>query len=178
MTVAAGADPDAADDVVTLTLTALGADYAAPERALTVTVGDIDTAGLKVAGAPVTVDEEGATPGTFTVVLETAPAPGAPVTVTVSGLEGTDLKVLPSSHTFTAKDWDRPKTFEVTAGTDPDAQDDAAVLVLTPAGSAEYDALEPTEVAVAVRDDDAPGLKLSATQLEVAEAGAGPSRCS
>ena len=174
VTVAAGPDADAADDVETLTLQASDADYdGTPERALTVTVTDTDTPRLEVvADTPVTVDENGATPGTFTVTL--ASEPTAPVTVSVSGLEGTDLKGLAVvAHLHRGELGPARRTFEVTAGDDADAQDDAATLTLKAEGAAEYEALDASTVAVAVRDDDKRGLKLSKTQLQMPEGGEG-----
>ena len=172
VTVAAATDADAADDMVTLRHRAAGADYrSAPVRELVVTVADDDTAALVVAGAPVTVEENDASPGEFTVALSSEPV--APVTVRVAVPAGTDVRVAPLAVQFTRSDWDGPKTFEVSARDDEDTQPDAVTLSLTATGSAEYAALAPAEVEVEVRDDDTPGLKVSVQALEVAEEGSG-----
>ena len=172
VTVAAAPDADAADDMVTLTHRASGAGYgSAPARAVAVTVADTQSAALVVAGAPVTVEENGASPGEFTVALSNEPV--APVTVRVAVPAGTDVRVAPLVVRFTRSDWDGPKTFEVRAGDDEDTQPDAVTLSLTATGSAEYAALAPAEVEVEVRDDDTPGLKVSVQALRVAEQGSG-----
>ena len=172
MTVAAATDADAADDMVTLRHRASGAGYgSAPARAVAVTVADTQSAALVVAGAPVTVEENGASPGEFTVALSSEPV--APVTVRVAVPAGTDVRVAPLVVRFTRSDWDQPKTFEVRARDDEDTQPDAVTLALTATGSAEYAALAPAEVEVEVRDDDTPGLKVSVQALQVAEQGSG-----
>ena len=170
VTVAAGPDDDAADDMATLTLRASGADYgAAPPAEVAVAVEDDETAALEVAGSPVTVQENAAAAAGFTVALATQPL--ASVTVRVTGHAGTDVRVSPEAATFTADDWDTPRTFEVRAGDDSDAQNETVTLALTPEGSAAYAALAAQEVRVSVQDDDVPGIRLSATALDVAEGG-------
>ena len=167
--VAAGADDDAADDIETLRLSASGSGYAAPPREVAVTVLDDDTPGLEVADAPVTVQEAG--PGVaFRVRLETEPS--APVTVAVTGYDGTDVEVAPESHRFTTQNWNAFREFTVTAKDDDDADSDPPVtLSLAAAGAAEYEALAPAEVAVAIEENNTPSLGLSATRLGVAEGG-------
>ena len=168
VTVAAGPDDDAADDMATLTHRASGADYgAAPRQALAVTVLDADTAALVLSETALDVQEQGPA---VELTLRLASAPVDPVTVTVTGHDGTDLRVSPASHGFSASDWNTDKAFRVSAVADPDSQDDEPVrLTLTPAGSAEYAALGAGAVDVTLTDDDAPGLKLSASKLDVPE---------
>ena len=171
VTVTAGADPDTADDMATLTLTASGSGYAAPARKVTVTVTDTDTPGLEVADAPVTVQEAG--PGVaFRVRLETEPA--EPVTVTVTGHAGTDVEVAPETATFTRftrDNWDEFQAFTVTAKNDDDADSDPPVTLMLKATGADYGDAPAAEVEVTVEENDTQGLRLSATQLEVAEGG-------
>ena len=170
VTVAAGVDDDAADDMETLTLRASGADYgSAPSAEVAVTVDDDETAALAVTGSPVTVQENAATAVEFTVALATQPL--GSVTVRVTGHAGTDVRVSPETATFTTDDWATPQTFEVRAGDDSDSQNETVTLALTPEGSAEYAALAAQEVRVSVQDDDVSGVRLSATALDVAEGG-------
>ena len=170
VTVAAGPDDDAADDMATLTLDPSGADYGdALSQTVEVTVDDDDTPALEVADAPVTVLEDG--PGVaFRVRLATRPL--APVTVTVTGHAGTDVRVEPETATFAPSNWDDYRTFTVTAVDDADALADPAVtLALAATGSAEYETLAAAGVAVAIEENDAPGLDVSATRLDLAEGG-------
>ena len=171
VTVAAGPDDDAADDMATLTLRASGADYGpAPPAEVAVAVDDDETAALEVSARALTVQEQGPE---VELTVRLASAPVDPVTVTVSGHDRTDLRVSPSSHRFTALDWNTDKAFRVSAVGDADSQDDEPVrLTLTPAGSDEYGADEAEAVSVTAEDDDVPGIRLSGTALDVFEHGA------
>ena len=170
VTVAAGPDDDAADDMATLTLDPSGADYGnAQSQTVEVTVRDADTPALEVADAPVTVREDGSGVA-FRVRLATRPL--APVTVTVTGHDGTDVEVAPETATFTPSNWDDYRAFTVTAKDDADALADPAVtLALAATGSAEYETLAAAGVAVTIEENDTPGLDVSATQLDLAEGG-------
>ena len=170
VTVAAGVDDDAANDLETLTLRASGADYgSAPSAEVMVTVDDDETVALAVTGSPVTVQENAATAVEFTVALATQPL--GSVTVRVTGHAGTDVRVSPETATFTTDNWGTPQTFEVRAGDDSDSQNETVTLALMLEGSAEYAALAAQEVRVSVQDDDVPGVRLSATALDMAEGG-------
>ena len=72
VTVSAGQDADAADDMATLTHNPSGADYGSVGNAdLAVTVTDNDTRGVTVTPTSLTVTEGGM--NTYTVVLDTQP---------------------------------------------------------------------------------------------------------
>ena len=137
------ADEDAVTETVTLRHQADQEDgdreYDTTAADLAVTVLDDDTAALEVADAPVTVQEDG--PGVaFLVRLATRPLATATVTVTVTGHDGTDVEVAPTSHEFTESNWDTFQTFTVTAKDDADALADPVVtLRLGATGSAEYE---------------------------------------
>ena len=111
---------DEADSTVSVRLLA---DTAAPATyqvgsaaAATVTVTDNDTAGVSVSTATLTVDEGSS--GGYTLVLDSQP--GGNVTITaVSGDSGA-VSLSPASLTFTAANWDTPRTVSVTGVEDPD----------------------------------------------------------
>ena len=167
VTVAAGVDDDAANDLETLTLRASGADYgSAPSAEVMVTVDDDETAALVLSKSALpVVEQEPAV--SFTVKL--ASAPSAPVTVAVTGHSDSDLTVTGTVLTFDASNWDVAQAVTVAARHDADAAPDPETLTLTPAGAAEYAALAASAVTVTVADDDVPGIRPSVTALDVAE---------
>ena len=78
-------DGDGADETVTVTHTASGADYAAVSETLIVAVADDDEAGVSVSETSLALDEDpaGTNTATWTVVLDTLPS-GGTVTVEVA----------------------------------------------------------------------------------------------
>ena len=100
VTLTASEDSDLANDAVTLTLTASGAEYAGVTADITVTITDNDAAALT---APATVAVTEGDTQTFAVSLSAAPT--SDVTVAISGYAGTDLTPSPPSLTFTPSDW-------------------------------------------------------------------------
>ena len=154
VTVKAGDDGDAADDVVTLTHTASGGEYAGVSADLAVTVYDDDKAFLVLGEPSLAVDEGDAAGQTYTVKLSEEPS--EEVTVTVSGHEGSDLTLTGLSATneltFTTESWHTAQTVTVTAGQDSDAADDVVTLTHTASGG-EYAGVM-SDMAVRVDDDE------------------------
>ena len=163
VTVTAGQDDDASNDMELLTHTASRTEYGA--FALPVTVTDDDESGLTVSPPALTIDEGDA--GAYTVVLKSKP-PGN-VDVSVSGTAGTDLTLSSSSLTFTPSDWNVAQTVTVTAGQDEDASNDMELLTHT-ASRTEYGAFA---LPVTVTDDDESGLTVSPPALTIDEGDAG-----
>ena len=165
VTVTAGEDPDAVNDTATLVHTASGGGYAGETASVAVTTTDDETVGLTLSTSTLGVTEGGS--NTYTVRLATQPT--SQVTVAITGQAGTDLTLDPvsASLTFTTTSWNTAQTVTVSAGEDPDADNDAATLVHTASGG-DYDS-ETAEVAVTVTDDESVGLVLSTTTLGVAE---------
>ena len=122
VTVTAGPDHDADDEVVTLAHSASGAEYAGVSAALAVTVVDDDTPELVLSTTTIEVMEGAASGATYTVRLATEPS--AEVTVAVTGHSGTDLTLTglsgTSAVTFTTDNWDTVQTVKVTADHDLD----------------------------------------------------------
>ena len=158
-------DNDSTDEIVTMTNTASGGEYAGVTETVTVTVDDDDTPGITFTPAGRTI-REGAT-GTYDVKLNTAPT--ADVTVAISS-DNPDVTVNKSSLTFTTANYARNQRVTVTAGQDADAADGTANLTHRPSGG-DYGAGEAKDFMVTVTDDDTAGLVLSATTLGVDEAG-------
>ena len=166
--VTAGPDHDTADDAVTLTHSASGAEYAGVSAALAVTVIDGDTASLVLSTTTIEVMEGAATGATYTVRLATQPS--ATTTVVISGHSGTGVSVDKATLTFTADSWSTPQAVKVTAGPDHDTADDAVTLTHSASG-AEYAGVS-AALAVTVIDGDTASLVLSTTTIEVMEGAA------
>ncbi len=128
-----------------------------------ITIEDNDTAGLVLSPTSVGVaegDDE-----SYTVKLATEPTDT--VTVTISGHSGTDLTLDDTSLEFTPSTWNDAQTVTVTAGEDDDTANDSETLTHEASGGG-YDDVE-ADLAVTVTDNDAPGLVLSPTSLDVDE---------
>ena len=89
VTVAAGQDLDGANDNGTLTHTAAGGEYANVESALPVTVHDDDPPEIVLRLLELVVEESDS--ASYGVILATEPT--VEVTVTITGLAGTDLSL-------------------------------------------------------------------------------------
>ena len=163
VTVKAGEDDDGTDDLVTLTHTAAGGNYAGASAGLKVTVAD-DDRGIVFDPTSLTVEEGDADGETYTVKLATQPS--AEVTVTVSGHNGTDVTLDKATLTFTTSNWDTAQTVTVKAGEDSDGSDDSVTLTHTAAGGNYAGASGGLTVTVA---DDDRGIVFDPTSLTVEE---------
>ena len=167
VTVTGVADDDAADESVTLTHAASGADYAGVEETLAVAVGDDDTAGVTVSETSLALDEDpaGTNSATWTVVLDTLPS-GGTVRVEVASSDAA-VTVSPASLEFTTSNWNQAQTVTLTAVDDANAADETVTVSHTAShagGSAEYDGLAVDDVTVTVTDDDTPALVVDASK--------------
>ena len=132
-------------------------------------IDDNDTRGIVLSATAVTVTEDDAAGATYTVALTSEPAEGS-VTVTPVPDAWTDVLVAPATLTFTADDWDTPKTVTVTGGPDEDGRTDPVAGISHTVAGGEYRGLTVTgRVAVTIVEDDAPGLTVSVQAVEVAE---------
>ena len=103
VTVSAGQDADAANDMATLTHNPSGGGYNSVSNAiLMVTVTDDETAGVTVTPTSLTVNEGGM--NTYTVVLDTQPTATVTVTI-VDPTDNADVTANPASLTFTTSNW-------------------------------------------------------------------------
>ena len=166
VTVTAGQDADAADDMATLTHNPSGADYGSVSNArLRVTVTDDETAGVTVTPTSLTLTEGGT--NTYTVVLDTQPTGTVTVTI-VDPTDNADVTANPASLTFTTTNWDTAKTVTVSAAEDGDPLEDTATVTHTVSGG-DYAAITAQDVAVTVTDNDTPGVAVSPTSLTIIE---------
>ena len=169
VTVKAEEDADAKNDKVTLTHAATGGEYEGASSDLAVTVDDDETVSIVLSKTDLTVEEEDATGGTYTVKLSHEPS--EEVTVTVSGQDTTDLTLSGLSGTdtltFSTTTWDDAQTVTVKAREDADAKNDSVTLTHTGAGG-EYEGVA-EDLAVTVDDDETVSIVLSKTDLTVEE---------
>ena len=136
VTVSAGQDDDAANDMATLTHVASGADYGSVDNAiLTVTVTDNDTRGVTVTPTSLPVNEGGT--NTYTVVLDTEPTATVTVTI-VDPTDNADVTANPASLTFSTLNWNTAQTVTVSAAEDDDSTQDTATVTHTVSGG-DYD---------------------------------------
>ena len=145
----------------------------------TVAITDNDDATSKaivLAPTSLTVTEEDATGTSYTVSLASQPT-GA-VTVTLSGLSGTDLILdgttlnADREHTlsFTASNWDTAQTVTVTSNHDADPFDDNSFLLHRATGGG-YDSAS-RSLPVTVNDNDTAAVVLAPASITVGEGSA------
>ncbi len=164
----AGGDDDAVDDTLLLTHTAMGGGYDGITGQVRATVLDSDRRYLRVATDYRPIYEGNS--GSFSVALSLDPT--STVTVTITGHEGTDLSVQPTTITLTSgfirRSNEHQVSVQVDAAQDPDSSDDLVVLTLTASGGG-YDG-QTVQTTFLIEDDDrTTGLTLSPTSLTVAE---------
>ena len=146
VTVKAAEDPDAADDTVTLTHTAAGAEYDDLTASLVVTVDDDDTARVWIIPTALTVLGGGS--NSYAVALTSEPA-GA-VTVTASGHAGSDLSLDQTVLTFTTSNWNTAQTITVSAADDASAASVSLAHAVASTADSVYNALSGRGVTVTV----------------------------
>ena len=137
---------------VQVTATRTGANDGPPSAGV---MGTPEAAGVTVSESALTVTEQNATGGTYTVVLNTRPT--ANVTVTVAGHAGTDVTLTPSSGTltFTTANWSTAQTVTVKAGNDTDLTNDTVTLTHSAASTdTNYNGITIGSVVVTVADND------------------------
>ena len=171
VTVKAREDTDAKNDSVTLTHTGAGGEYEGVSSDLAVTVDDDETVSIVLSKTDLTVEEEDATGGTYTVKLSHEPS--EEVTVTVTGQDETDLELTGLGEgdtlTFTTSTWDDAQTVTVKAAQDTDAANDKVTLTHAATGG-EYEGAS-SDLAVTVDDDETLGVVISPTALTVQAGG-------
>lgn len=125
---------------------------------------DDDAAAVLISRTSGLVTNESGTSATFDVRLATMPV-GA-VTIPLSVDEATEIRVSPSSLTFTSANYSAPQLVTVTGVDDGVHDGDQLVHVVTGASAsldASYNELDPTDVSVTNIDDENPGFVLSRT---------------
>ena len=157
---------EAADYTVTATgessLTALGVERTHRAAATVRIKVDPEVAGAGATispGTSLTVNE-GST-ADYTIAL-TQPPQGGTVTVTPAVSGSSDVTISPASREFTSQNYASAQSFTVTAGSDGDAVDDAAVISHAATGGG-YDGAAIDDVTVTVDDDEEVGLRITGT---------------
>ena len=110
--------------------------------------------------------------GTYTVVLNTGPTGAVMLRVMSSNaavVVDTDLTPLRRDLTFTTMNWATAQTVTATAASDLNAVDERVTLTHTLTGAAEYTTVTVAPVTVQVTDDEDPALRLTPSNLAVAE---------
>ena len=138
---------------VRVTATRMGASDGLPSAEVMETPEVVTAAGVTVSTMALTVREQNATGGTYTVVLGTQPT--ANVMVTVSGHAGTDVTPTPASLTFTTTNWSTAQTVTVTARNDTDTTNDRVTLTHSATSTDPgYNGIMIGSVVVTVTDND------------------------
>lgn len=140
---------------------------------VSVTNTDNDSAGVVVAPTSGLTTTEGGGTATFSIVLRTQPS--ADVTIALASTQPDEGTVNPASLTFTSVNWATPQIVTVT-GVDDFAADGlqnyAIVTSATVSADADYNGLNPSDVAVGNTDNDTAGITVSPTSgLMTTEAG-------
>ena len=138
-----------------MTATRTGASDGPPSAEVMETPEVVTAAGVTVSKSALTVTEQNATGGTYTVVLGTQPT--ANVMVTVAGHAGTDVTLTPSSGTltFTTTNWSTAQTVTVTARNDTDTTNDRVTLTHSATSTDPgYNGIMIGSVVVTVTDND------------------------
>ena len=186
VTVAAGDDGNATNEMLTLTHTASGGGYGSlgtgARPSVQLEVDDDDTAGILVDADPNTANDQAgpvllnelstATNNThdYTVRLSSEPTQDATVTitsnlasVTVGDTDGDSLNGVQNTLTFTAANWNTPRTVTLTAAEDDNGVGESATITHTSSTSSasEYTNLAATLTANTT-DDDTPSFVFDA----------------
>ena len=199
VTVAAGDDGNAQNEQVSLTHTATGGDYAGlaigSRPGVTVTVTDNDTAGILLDADPNTANDQSGpialaelstasnNSASYTVRLSSEPTQTATVAitsndataVTVDDTDGDSLNGVQNTLTFTAANWNTPRTVTLTAAQDTDGVGENVTITHTAstATQSEYTNLQAT-ITANTTDAQAPGFVFDADPSSPATNEAGP----
>ena len=147
-------------------------EYAALASVDSVAVSVVDDDRPSVSTSELSVAEGGM--GTYTVVLNVAPASDVVIDVALADGSDSDVTVSPSSLTFTASGtgiWSDPQMVTVSAAEDDDSTDDAATVthvVNNDDSDNAYDDVPIASVGVAVADNDSKVI-VSVSELTVGE---------
>ena len=172
VTVTGVSDDDAADESLTVTLSATSTDtdYEGLDEVGVGVGGRFGRRpGLVVSATSLSVSEDGS--ASFTVRLATQPS--VSVSVSVGSGDAGALSVSPLSLPFSPTDWSSPKTVTVEGVSDADVSDETVSVTLSAASSdTDYEGLS-RSVSVLVDDSDTAGLVVNPSSLSIDEDGNG-----
>lgn len=152
-------DDDGAAGTIVHTVESDDLDYdEVPVPDASFVVIDNDAAGIGTTPDTLALTE-GATPGTYTLVLQSQPTNDVDIALTFSG----PISVAPSPLTFTAGNWDSAQMVTVTSIDDAVASVPPAAAVMHAVTSADgnYDGLIVPDIAVTLINDDQVGIQVS-----------------
>jgi hypothetical protein len=145
-----------------------------PNANITVTNLDDDSPGVRVTAPPGISTSEPATTATFTVELLSQPT--ADVTIPLASSKTSEGTVSPASLTFTAQNWNAPRTVTLTGAND-NVQDgnQPYAIKFGPIASADakYKAITVPDLAVTNRDDDTAAILVSPISGDTTEKNTG-----
>ena len=163
------ADGDANLTLVTSPVTSDDSVYNGMNPAdVTVTVTDNDVAGVVVSPTELRLSEPD-TQGVVTFRLQSEPT--TPVTIPLS-IENDEATVYPNEVTLDGENWDEGVNAIVTAADDSDVDGEQPSRLITGSvlsGDAAYAGMDPADVFIRVKDDDAAGVWLSHATMNVSE---------
>ena len=122
---------------------------------VTVNIDELDTRGVTVSRTDLEIGEGAVASDTYTIALESTPANGETVTVTISS-SSADVIVSPSQLNFTTGGAAEQVT--VTAIEDADAEPNASATLTHTVRGADYDSERVDRVNVTVREEDTHGI--------------------
>ena len=167
VTLSAQQDDGGANENVTIThsaATMTSSEYTNVSSDFTATVDDDETPAITLSTTTLSVPEGSS--ADYTVQLATEPEGGS-VTVAITGA-GNGLTPSPTSLTFTAANWNTARSVRVTAATDPNGENEQAMLTHASSGG-EYDDATDVVLTATATDSDTPSLAVSPTMLTVNE---------
>ena len=167
---------DELDETANLTISNPSAGILLGTTTGSFTITDNDTAGFDILPISGNTSEDG-TPATFDIRLTSQPT--ADVTIGLSSSNTAEGTVSPATLTFTPANWNAYQTVTITGQDDGAVIDgDIAYQIITAPDTtttdANYNNLDPADVAVTNTDNDTPGVTItqSASSTEVTEGGA------
>src|SRR5205823_6419724 len=132
-----------------------------------------DTAGISVTPVAGLTSSEAGGSASFTIVLDSKPT--ASVVVGLSSSNAAEGTISASTVTFTTANWNAPQTVTISGVDDFVDDGDIAYQIITAAATsadANYNGLNPADVAVVNTDDDSAGITVTPTSgLVTTEAG-------
>ena len=159
----AAEDDDAVTDITNVLLTASGADYDNITGNIQIQTIENDVRGLTI--SPSTLGLTEGDDDTFTVRLNAQPTGDVTIGLAASG--SADVTLSPDSLTFTASNWNIPKTVTAAAADDDNVEEDTVNVSLTASGAG-YGGITGS-LKVTITDNGTPGLTLSSAKLTITE---------
>ncbi|MBF2760733.1 MAG: hypothetical protein ISN28_10790 [Ectothiorhodospiraceae bacterium AqS1] len=170
VTVTGSQDNDHQDIEDTITLSVSSEEskkYIAGDVTKAVKIDDDDTGGITLGSAAVTITEGGSA-GSFTVVLDTAPATGVDAVLSVVSGDTGAATVSPATLTFDDSNYETAQMVTVTPEHDNDGTDESVTITIDVTSG--YPDVSAAMKQVTIQDDDGE-IEVSAAAVEITEGG-------